>query len=357
MNLLSNKNINWINAAKAICIIAVFFVHCESYYGFVFPIPDALIHPFYVNGFFFVSGYLLFWKQLSSPRIDEKPKQFLNNSGGGKTLTLNILFRIVLPSVLFAMIEFFPKKIIKGEAVGLKPFLLETLGGCTYWFTSALAVAELLFLLLLITRKKSIWFYVVVAIALTSLGDLLVTKKVEIIAGSSSFPWQYKHGLICMIYLAAGGVYWKYESWFKKLMKRWVLVVLLAVFVILSIRFEKYLYQGYMVSMCLTHPLGVGFGIFASVLLVELCKLLPQWKPLTFIGQNSIGFYFMSGALPITFSVIAHKLVAAASPFVMLMVWIACLVTAYVAVWLINKWLPWLFDLRIMKRVRKKETL
>ena len=122
----------------------------ESYYGFVFPIPDALIHPFYVNGFFFVSGYLLFWKQLSSPRIDEKSKQFLNNSGGGKTLTLNILFRIELPSVLFAMIEFFPKKIIKGEAVGLKPFLLETLGGCTYWFTSALAVAELLFLLLLL---------------------------------------------------------------------------------------------------------------------------------------------------------------------------------------------------------------
>lgn len=83
MNLLSNKNINWINVAKAICIIAVFFVHCENYYGFVFPIPDALIHPFYVNGFFFVSGYLLFWKQLSSPRIDEKSKQFLNNSGWG----------------------------------------------------------------------------------------------------------------------------------------------------------------------------------------------------------------------------------------------------------------------------------
>ena len=57
---MTNKNILWINILKAICIIGVYFVHTNQYYGTVTSGLNTFIHPFYVNAFFFVSGYLFF---------------------------------------------------------------------------------------------------------------------------------------------------------------------------------------------------------------------------------------------------------------------------------------------------------
>ena len=54
------KSIPWINNVKALSIIAVFFVHCQLYYGFTLDGANLFINPWYVNAFFFVSGYLLF---------------------------------------------------------------------------------------------------------------------------------------------------------------------------------------------------------------------------------------------------------------------------------------------------------
>lgn len=48
-----NKSVNWINAVKAVSIIAVFFVHCQSYYDYELGL---------VNTFFFVGGYQFFRK-------------------------------------------------------------------------------------------------------------------------------------------------------------------------------------------------------------------------------------------------------------------------------------------------------
>ncbi len=93
MSRLNNsKNIFWINAVKALCILAVYFVHCEIYYGVSFQTLNDIIHPVYVNGFFFVSGYLLFRKQLSSPLIDQPFSSFITTSGG-EILFIDWLFR------------------------------------------------------------------------------------------------------------------------------------------------------------------------------------------------------------------------------------------------------------------------
>lgn len=149
-----------------------FLRHCESYYGQDLGWFDSLYLPFYVNSFFFVSGYLLFWKQMSTPKIEETMAEY--RIGGGKTLFLNVLFRIIIPSTIFATIEFFPKKIIRGEPIAAPDFFVETIGGCTYWFTSALVVAELLFLLFLMTRNRNIWFHTTLASGLSILGWYLI---------------------------------------------------------------------------------------------------------------------------------------------------------------------------------------
>ena len=82
---IQGKDINWINALKALCIIFVFLRHCGNYYGANLGWFDGIYLPFYVNAFFFVSGYLLFWKQLSASKIDEELLNYVN--GGGKVIS------------------------------------------------------------------------------------------------------------------------------------------------------------------------------------------------------------------------------------------------------------------------------
>ena len=77
MNSKNKKSILWINYLKAISIIGVFFAHCNHHYGYDMHIINRFIFPFYVNAFFFVSGYLLFRKQLSDPLISQRASEYL----------------------------------------------------------------------------------------------------------------------------------------------------------------------------------------------------------------------------------------------------------------------------------------
>ena len=338
---MGKKDINWINAVKALCIIFVFLRHSENYYGVNLGWFDGLFLTFYVNAFFFVSGYLLFWKQLSSPKIDESKRVYLTG-GGGSLLFQNIVFRIVIPSIIFSAIEFFPSCLIQERGIDLGYALYKTVGGGTYWFTSALVVAELVLLLLLITRKRSIWFYSIISFCFGIIG--LVIARTGVL---NNGIWAWRQGLIALIFLAMGGLYWRYEKQIDKLKKWWFAVPLFAIYVII-IFFCKNINP--LISTLQIQPLGFFTSTIACLLLVWLCKMLPEVPPLTFIGQNSIGFYFMSGALPITFSLLAHKFVAGSFVWMMLIIWVACLVAAYVAVMIINRWLPWLWDLRAIRQ-------
>ena len=95
------KDINWINAVRGLCIIMVYMVHCEAYYGVWIGWANVFIHPVYVNAFFFVSGYLMFRKQLSQPAIDETLNHYVAIGGTGRATLNNIIFRLWLPALLF----------------------------------------------------------------------------------------------------------------------------------------------------------------------------------------------------------------------------------------------------------------
>ena len=55
----------WIDNVKAICMIGVYLLHSEAYYGYGSVQYGVFFRPFYVNAFFLVSGYLLFRKVLN----------------------------------------------------------------------------------------------------------------------------------------------------------------------------------------------------------------------------------------------------------------------------------------------------
>lgn len=159
--------------------------------------------------------------------------------------------------------------------------------------------------------------------------------------------WAWRQGLIALIFLAMGGLYWRYEKQVDKLMRWWFPLPLLMIHVAMIVWLKDY--TNPLISTLTILPLGFVTSAIVCLLLVWLCKIIPEVKMLSLVGQNSIGFYFMSGALPITLSMVTHKLVAGSSVWMMMTVWSASIVVAYIAILIINRWAPWLWDLRFIK--------
>lgn len=337
-NLNQKKDIYWINALKALCMIFVFFVHCQLYYGTILKFNN-LIYPFYVNGFFFISGYLLFRKQLSTNCCSKNQKELL----------ISIMYKIVVPSIIFSIITFLPSCFIQGRNIDIQFFIHKTMGGGTYWFTSSLVVAELVVLLLLCTSIRNIWFYVISSILLCTFSMIIV--QLDII---DSNIWCWKQGLIALFFLSAGGLYWKYEKYCN--FKFISFVTMLAIYVLTIICLKEY--NNALISTLQIEPIGFITSILSCMLLVFICKKAPNFKILTFIGQNSLGFYFLSGALPITLSAIVKKIInllnieftTTINHVILLLIFIICIILAYLVVSIMNKYFPWLFDLRLLKR-------
>ena len=339
----NKKDINWINVVKAGSIIAVYFVHCQSYYGLWLGGVNDYIHPFYVNAFFFVSGYLLFRKQLSYPIVEENASAYV--IGGGKQLAINSFFRIIVPSVIFATIEYVPKNLIRGYELDMSELFWDTLGGCTYWFTSASVISQIVLLVLFFTRCGTIWLYWIISMIVMAGGMYMAENEINFL-GLSHDLWEFKHGLYALPFLTAGGLYWKYETLIQKIMKKKVVALMFIVYLLAFSLFHKDFRV--LVSMLDVNWIGYIAGCFSSVLLIQLCKFLPVIKVLTYIGQNSIGFYFMSGAIPVVLSMVASKVQEASNIFGLISVLSISIVFAYIITYLINKYMPWLFDLRIL---------
>ena len=89
---MDKKNIIWINYIKALAIIAVYLIHVQDIYGYSIGFLLKLINPWFVNAFFFVSGYLIYRKQLTRPIIDQDGIDYV--MGEGRISLLNILYSL-----------------------------------------------------------------------------------------------------------------------------------------------------------------------------------------------------------------------------------------------------------------------
>lgn len=333
------REIYWVDGVRALCVILVYFAHSVAIGGFGIPLAAYRLYDFvYVNGFFFVSGYLLFGKQLSHPVIGSSADEF--RKGEGKKLLENVLFRIVIPAVIFSLIEYFPKRLIRGGGFDILSFVTETIGGGTYWFLSALAVAELLLLLMLLTRIRTIWFYVGCSVILAIAGMLIERSGFGVLDYDPTFPWKYKQGMVCLIYLAAGGLYQRYVG--DRPMPAWLFIGLTCIYVAGCI----WLPIGDMsVYYCSVQPSGFAWSILGIVVLVELCRRLPKLKLITFVGRNSILFYLMSGALPTVLTAAVSRFFSM-NLLALSAIFIISFAAACVLSRLIVRYMPFLKDLR-----------
>lgn len=335
------KDINWINWAKLYGMILIYIYHTSFYLG----IPStgyALYEPFYVNIFFFISGYLLFRQQLSAPAAKQTDRAW--KDGEGHRLLSNIICRIAIPTVIFSMINYFPKKILRGQEIDMWTLCHDTVLGGSLWFTCALTVAELLFFFLLLSRVKHVLFYFACAMLIASAGFYIEQSGV-IINGSASVPWCYQKGMIATLYMAAGALFWKIEQYSDRVFRglRWLL--LLSVYLLiyylsaeLSPACSKGIYESFLIN------------ITGVLMLVYFSKRMIQSRIADWIGRNTIGLYFLSGAVPNVLAIAYTKLFGAADSLSWLLLTLCSFALSLCIVWIIKRYLPFLLDIRLIFR-------
>ena len=154
--------------------------------------------------------------------------------------------------------------------------------------------------------------------------------------------------MYAIIFLAFGGVYWKYEHVVNKLMNKYVLVLMIILYA--TALWKNPNYYRVLVSMLDVNVPGIALSLLSTIILIEICKFVSVSKLLNYIGKNTIGLYFMSGALPIVLSMVVHKIIPSANYIGLSFVFISSLGIGLVAVALINRFAPWLFDLRALRK-------
>ena len=336
----------WVDAVKAICMIFVYLAHSQIYYGWSGPDNMYFARSFYVNAFFFASGYLFYRKWLFAD------SSFLTKKEYVKSLQ-NVFFRIVVPMLLFSTLIYLPKQMFHGKELSLGKYALDVLGGISYWFTATLAVAQLILLsAVFLLKKRQVWIYVVVSVLCfaTSLYLHIIHPGN---APEDYFPWYYQQGLECTLIMTCGGVYRCYEDKINSAMKYGLVVIFfvyISIFVWSDSTGHKLLLLGLEAgSNC--NLMGIVCVLCSIALLTALCRCLRPNEWLVYIGRNSLVFYFFSGVYPAMVASVIRRLPFMVSGYAgVILVTFVSFLMGYATVFFINRYFSFLLDLRILKR-------
>lgn len=326
-------------------MLGVYLLHCQGYLNF--PNYGIIFNPFYVNGFFFISGFLFLRNRLNFSNLKQlRPVRIFNN----------ILFRIIIPSILFSLITYLPKQIYNNSSFNFINFLIDIFGGVSFWFTSALTVAQLAILLLIMAfiRYKHKLFYIIFFSAILFIFFAFVFPNDPSNDARTFFPWFWKTGLCYSFVFSLGGIYAKYESFIDRHTPKLCIVGCFIAWLGLSILS----YFGVISCQCLgIHSYINGYGAVAIVCsivsVIIISKHLRGINWLKFIGKNYIIFYFFSGIVPSSLAYLSSKFYIQPSIFPFLIIFIIATVCAYYITILITKYIPFLTDFRLINEKRK----
>lgn len=342
------KEIVWVDWVKFICVVFVYWCHVGQLGTNTSPIPIPY-GPLFVNAFFFVSGYLIFRKQLGATEVSLDYKAFWKKNVRGNGMLPNIFWKIAVPSALFSMIDYIPRQLVGGGTISLSDFLINTLVRGTNWFTCSLFVAELVLFVLLCTRLKSVWPYFIAGIIVALFGRYLQLQDVELL-GDPYLPWFYKSGLVSVLFLVSGGVYSHYEDqidgWMSKRTRLLVTIFLTVAYLILYYSFSRSIKFSALTGLNVE---GFFMSLLAIVTIIYLCKYFKAHMLVKYVSRHSIGFYFLSASIPYVSCMVVEQSFPLGS-IAFLVEFAISFTGAVLAVYLLNRFIPWIFDFRKIAR-------
>ena len=245
--------------------------------------------------------------------------------------------------------NYLPKSLFHDNSFSLSQYLFDIFGGISYWFTSALVVSQLaLAILFYIIKNKSIWVYFLSGIALFFIGTYGNISR----TGNTPedfFPWFYLTGMEYSFIMILGGIYAYYEVKVDTFINQYRLpfmVIGMSIYITYLFNIEQFRMIG---LGGLWNLQGLLCICATTLMLVTLCKRFDSNKIFDFISKNSIIFYFLSGTFPALWATVAHKLFDNTSYFIALGVITLSLLSSFIATICINRYIPFVKDIRILK--------
>ncbi len=321
---MPSERLIWIDLVRGLCMLAILVHHTEMYY-----VGEAIIdYRMYVDNtlcsFFFISGYL-FYK--------ERPFNIRHK-------LYSISKSLIIPYLIFMSAIAFPKAVVHGTFVSITDTILSILSGKESWFITALVTAEIIFSILLYFSKYYKWVLPTgVLISLTCI--ILLTGNEQVIAHNY---WNIMDGLLAVSFLYLGYLYHQFEKQFQP-SHLYYIGISIVLFIILKwiiIEYEIYTYLGYVnINNYIVFMID---NIVAISFIIQCCKILPNIKPITWMGSHVIVYYFLCGGVPLAISIIANKIGFSYNDNYTQVIVILILVYLSITLltWIIYKYIPWI---------------
>lgn len=329
--MAAQGELNWVNVLRAWSMAGVYLWHCEEYCGGGRTL-SLFISPVCMAVFFFVSGYLFFRKAYGPGQSQTWRHQFGN-----------VFFRLVVPTMLFAALLYVPKTLFHRQVASWAGFGFSVVGGTTFWFTSALALIQisaigLLWLMRLVNLSRRLTMAMMMVV-----GACLWLGFTQIHAPFNAFPWSFTSGMHYFIFFVLGGCFSASSllNDYSRPRHPFLFVLSFVVYVVLS------LFVGHPHAM-LDHLLRLVAAMVGLACFVPLACLVPPSRWQTFVGRNSIAFYFLCGLMPALMAFLFRHFGFEggwAVPAVFLLSFMLSGCTS----WLLRRYTPSLFDLRELK--------
>lgn len=267
--------------------------------------------------------------------------------GGGKSLILNVLYKIYVPTVLIWGLRYVAMA-IAGGSFSLARFAEIVIGGDAAWFTIALAGAELIVALILLFRIRRKWAYLLIAGFLWVASEYIRSQGV-VVRGPEYFPWYYKSAMEAVLFMVFGGLYSQVECQTEKLSGTVVFPLIISVsYIVVALLHivnprTALDWQG-------LNLYGLALSLLGIIAMIGISKQFNSVGIINWIGRHTIGLYFFSaiilkGVCPAVKHYIAEQ-----------NYWltIACALISFAigigVVYVLNRWFPFIFDLRLLRR-------
>ena len=288
--MAKKKRLKWIDSARGFCMMAILLFHSEVYFTGEEIIPYNIYVCNSLITFFFISGYLF--------HNPQKPFSL-------RRKLLSVAKGILLPYFIFTTAIAVPKSLVHADLSMLEAFKLIITGHAS-WFVATLVVAETIMAVLLkMTKgKKMVLFaacvlpYLAISVAYHYL-DNTVLQNINF--------WCWQNALMVLIFMFVGFQY-NSNGIIDRISGNKTIAFLAIAFVLF-----KTIVLKYDISMTL-QPINItsfsillADGIIGALLILAVCKRLPEMKLVEYTGKNSLYYYFICGGVPLIISALMHR--------------------------------------------------
>lgn len=301
---------HWIDLAKGLAMIFIVFSHTGS--G---SLIDTFYLPFFLNLFFFISGYL-FKKDLEI--IDEV-----------KYLSCRLFLPMLFLGTINSVIAYF----VEGDNLlrrSIDLILQMSSVNNDMWFIACLICCHFVFFLVFkMLRNQSLWS-IGICLCLGILASYVLTFSQIVL------PFRLIRSFTYLFFFSIGVMYKEYENRMETILSKWSTFFLIIILYVLV--FAQYGSSEFYCSLG-----DVGIGTIGVIALVIISKKIENCAWIEYIGRNTLVYYaFQSKAIKAIVMIMSMIGVKGSSISVRVLVTIFAIVILAIPSEIIRKWFPFL---------------